>query len=205
MSRVTGRWWLFLSFGAAFWITAVASSCGKLSAESLRVHLDGTRLRVSVPDLHFLGGKVLERLRDGASVKFVCQLSLSTDHHATIRTRELERFVVSYDLWEEKFSVTLLKRTRRSASHLSSAAAEAWFLEAMTIDAAGLAQDQPFWIRIELRAEDPKEDTGLIGEPGINLARLIEIFSRPSRGQQPAVAREVGPLRLVDLSRASSG
>src|SRR5437879_6581218 len=72
--------------------------------ESLTVSFDGDNLRVAAPDLHFLTGKPLERLKDAATVTFLSQLTLFGDAHGTVFKRSVERLVVSYDLWEEKFS-----------------------------------------------------------------------------------------------------
>ncbi|MGI8990343.1 MAG: hypothetical protein ACR2I2_12295, partial [Bryobacteraceae bacterium] len=63
---------------------------------------------------------------------------------------------------------------------------------------------QPFWIKLDLRAEDPHDQAGIVGEPGINLTRLVEIFSRPARSQQPHWTLETGPLTLADLKAKNS-
>lgn len=165
---------------------------------------DGDNIYVSAPQLHFLTGRPLERLKNGASVMFLSQLTVSTDAHTTIFRRLPERFVVSYDIWEEKFSVTRLGGTSRSVSHLSAAAAESWCIEGMVISAAGLDPQRQFWLRFELRAADPKEEAAVVGEPGINITRLIEVFSRRPRSEQPQWTLEAGPLRLNQLRRAEA-
>ncbi len=168
-------------------------------AESLLVRRDGDRLRVSAPRLHFLAGKPLDRLRNGSSVAFNTQLALLKDRGGAVAERTVGRCVFSYDLWEEKFSVSALASPPRSISHLSSTAAETWCLEGLSLPSGGLTRDQPFWLRLELRAEDAKDRPGVVGESGINLARLIELFSRPSRAQQQTWLVEDGPFRLADL------
>lgn len=173
-------------------------------AEFLLPWLDGDRVRVSAPRFRFLTGKPLDRLRNGASVAFHAQLGLQTDRAGPVVERAVERCVVSYDLWEEKFSVSILSRPARSVSHLSATAAEAWCLESLTLPLRGLAPDKPFWLRLELRVEDPKDRPAVVGESGINLTRLIELFSRPSRGQQLAWVIDDGPFRLADLNKAKS-
>jgi len=62
---------------------------------------------VATPDLHFLTGKPLERLRDAATVVFLSQITLYSDSHGTVFRRIPERIIVSYDLWEEKFAVSI--------------------------------------------------------------------------------------------------
>ena len=171
------------------------------AAERLSVAWDGDDLHVSSPQLHFLTGKPLQRLKDGASVVFLTQLTLTTDNFTSILRRTPERFVFSYDLWEEKFSVTKLGPGQRTASRLSAAAAEAWCLDNVAISATGLTSERPFWLRFELRAAEPKDEAAVLGEPGINLTRLIEIFSRRPRDEQPHWTAESGPLRLGELKR----
>ena len=76
-----------------------------------------------------------------------------------------ERFVVSYDIWEEKFKVTMPEHAALDPHVLTAAAAEAWCLENLAIGALGLAPDRPFWLRFELRTADPKDCRGW-GDPG---------------------------------------
>lgn len=168
----------------------------------LSVRLDGEMLYVSAPEFHFIVGKPLERLKDGASVVFLSQLSLSLQNGGPVFRRAAERFVVSYDLWEEKFSVTRLGGKARTGSRLSASAAELWCLDSMSISTAGLAPDRPFWLRLEVRAAEPKDEPGVVGEPGINLTRLIEVFSRPTGSQQAASVLQHGPLWLNELRKA---
>ncbi len=168
---------------------------------SIAVAWDGDNLHISAPDLHFLTGKPLERLKDGASVVFLSQLTISLDGNISVFRRLPERFIVSYDIWEEKFSVARLSGAPRSVSHLSAPAAEAWCLESMSVSAAGLDPQRPFWMRFDLRAADPGDVAGVVGEPGINITRLIEVFSRRPRAEQPQWSLTAGPLRLSTLKR----
>ena len=154
-----------------------------------------------MPELHFLAGKPLDRLKDGAAVVFLTQLTLTTDNFATVLRRRPERFVFSYDLWEDKFSVTKLGEGQRTVSHLSAAAAEAWCLDNLAISASGLPQDHPFWLRFELRTAEPRDEAAVIGDSGLNLTRLIEIFSRRPRDLEPHWSADAGPLRLGELKR----
>ena len=170
-------------------------------AESLLPRMEGNLLRASAPQLHFLTGKPLERLHNGASVAFNAQLSLSLERGSAAVERTVERFVISYDLWEEKFSASRLSQPPRSVSHLSAAAAETWCLLNLAVPVTALAPDKSFWLRLELRAEDPRERPAVLGEPGISLTRLIELFSRPSRGGQPSWVVEDGPFSLADLNK----
>jgi hypothetical protein len=167
----------------------------------LEVRRDGDRLRVRAPQLRFLTGKPLERLQNGAPVTFAIQLTLSTDPKAAVLARAIEQFVTSYDLWEEKFSVTRLGSPPRAVSHLAPKAAESWCIDNVSVPVAGLAAWQPFWIRLELRTEDPKERFASQDGQGLTLSRLIDLFSRPARDRQFHLVEEAGPLRLADLKQ----
>ena len=198
MMPVTRRWWLLAALGAPV--------LKGLIAPVLKLRLEGDELRVAAPHFKFLTGKPLERLQDGASVAFLAQFSLAAGSNAIAMRRAVDRFVVSYDLWEEKFSITRTGQNRndqRTVSHLTMAAAEAWCLNNLVLNAEGLAHDRQFFVRLELRAEDPRDQAAVVGEPGINLTRLIEVFSSPARAQQARWEAEVGPVRLADLPRVS--
>jgi hypothetical protein len=180
--------------------------CASLWAQDLAVHLDGDYLRIALPHVDFLKGKPLERLKDGASVAFIGQLTITTmPNSLNPVARAVARFALSYDIWEERFSVTKMGQTpdsRRSAAHLSAQATENWCLDNLAIDRSRIPSDQPFYVQLDLRAEDPRDQLGIIGDPGINLTRLIEIFGRPPRSAQPRLTLSSGPLRLADLKKA---
>jgi hypothetical protein len=180
---------------------AIPLSRALASPSPLQVTWDGDDLHVAAPGLHFLTGKPLERLQNGDSVLFVTQLSLTTDNFASVLRRAPQRFVFSFDLWEEKFSVIKMEPGPRRVAGLGAAAAESWCLENVAISAMGLAPDRQFWLRFELRAAEPKDEAAVLGEPGVNLTRLIELFSRRPRSAQPHWTAEAGPLRLADLTR----
>ena len=192
-NSISRRNWLLASL--TFGVSRGAYS----SLASLTASYDGDNIHVSARDLHFLAGKPLERLKDGLTVVFLSQLTVSTDGNSTAFRRLPERFLVSYDLWGEKFSVSRLSGMPRTISHLSAAAAEAWCLESMVVSAAGLDPQRQFWLRLEMRAADPRDEAGVVGEPGINITRLIELFSRRPRAEQPQWMLDAGPLRLADL------
>ena len=97
--RISRRSWL---------LAGLAIPLSRLrAAEPLAVSFDGDNLRVAAPGLHFLTGKPLERLKDAATVTFLSQLTLFSDAQGRCSNGRPERLVVSYDLWEEKFSVTI--------------------------------------------------------------------------------------------------
>lgn len=178
-----------------------------LFAQSLYVRLEDGKVRVTAPQLHFIAGQPLDRLRNGAPVAFAIQLSFSRNRtdapeRDLSRVRDINRFMVSYDIWAEKFSVVKLGHPRRSASQLSATAAESWCIGDMSLPASGFPKDRPLWARLEVRAEDSNGRDGDNDAP-VSLTRLIDIFSRRVQGEQSRWVAEAGPLRLEDLTRVS--
>lgn len=173
--------------------------------DSLAVFLDGDYLRVSMPHLDFLKGKPLERLKDGASVAFVGQVTITTSPNSLSPVaRSVARFALSYDIWEERFSITKIGQSpesRRTASHLSAQATEAWCLDNLGIDRGLIPGDKQFYVQLDLRAEDPQDQLGIIGDPGVNLTRLIEYLGRQPRSPQGRWLFNSGPFRLEDLKK----
>jgi hypothetical protein len=176
---------------------------------TLQVHLDGDFLHISAPHLNFLNGKALERLKDGVSVAFIGQLSIAWDPNSVVdEARSVARFALSYDIWEERFSVSRFgdrPGQHRSISHLSASAAESWCLDNLMLDRALVPNDRPFYVRLDLRADDPRDQLGIVGDTGINITRLIEIFSRPVKSNQQRWLLNSGPFRMSDLRKASHG
>lgn len=173
-----------------------------LFAQDLVFKPAGDQIHVAAPKLHFLTGRTLDRLQSGNSAPFDFQLSILAESKTDALRRSFERFVISYDLWEERFSVARMRSRQSQVSHLSSAAAEAWCIDNMAFSTSGLPPDQPLWVRLEVRVPDPKESAPLINDSGISLAVLVDLFSRASKTHQPQYWRaEAGPIRLSDLTR----
>jgi hypothetical protein len=173
-----------------------------VSTQGLVPHHVSGEIRVTAPNLHFLTGKSLSRLHDGAAVPFDFQLVIFTGSGTAgspniVVARALERFMVSYDVWEEKFSVVRVRDFRRSGMRLSANSAESWCLENLFVPAASLPAGQQLWARLEIRTAESREP--LPADSGINLATLIEIFSRPSRPQQDRWSVESAPFQLASL------
>ena len=195
-------WWFLLSFVTGFLFA--------MFAEELAVHWRNDELHISAPKLHFLAGQSLDRLKNGDSVPFDFQLLLWRDARGNLSARSLERFVVSYDLWEEKFSVTKVRasavlREGTSVSHLSAPAAEAWCVDHIALPSGSLNLTQQFWVRLEIRSAEPKQTAGVVGDSGVSLTRPIDLFSHPVRADQQKWTVESGPLKLEDLKRSARG
>lgn len=188
-------------------LTVLCATAGAVSSsDTLVVRLDGDYLRVSLPHIDFLRGKPLERLKDGASVAFIGQVTITTSPQSlTPVARTVARFALSYDIWEERFSVTRIGQSpesKRTISHLSAQATETWCLDNLGIDRSLVPAGKDFYVQLDLRAEDPRDDlVGIIGDPGINLTRLIELFGRPPRSPQERWFFSSGPLRLAELKK----
>ena len=142
---------------------------------------------------------------------FVAQLTISSERTALVAdARTVARFALSYDVWGDKFSVVKIgdrpESHRASASHLATTeATQNWCLDNLTIDQSALPADRPFYVHLDLRIEDPHDQLGIVGEAGISISRLIEVFSRPARLGQPPWVRTEGPFRLSELKKASRG
>jgi hypothetical protein len=181
-------------------VSGISAPLGwSLAVPRLLIRKEPDSLRISAPQIRFLTGKSLESLKNGVKVGFASVISLSLDSASNVVTHKADRFVLSYDIWEEKFSATRLTPPVKSMERLSVPAAEAWCLDLRLPIPAALTPSRSFWIKLELRAEDPKESAAIVGEPGINLTRLVEIFSRPPRNPQQRWMESAGPLRLQDM------
>jgi hypothetical protein len=194
-NRISRRIWLLAGLGIPL-LRARAE-------EPLVVSFDGDNIRVAAPGLHFLTGKPLERLKGAATVVFDSQITLFSDDKGTIFHRPVtERLIFSYDLWEERFSVSVRGASTRSKPGLTATQAEAFALGELAVTALGLAPDRPFWLRFELRARSTKELSSAVGDSGISLTGLaIDWLSRKPGADNPYYMRSAGPYRLADLPR----
>jgi hypothetical protein len=174
------------------------------AADSIKVTYDGDNLHVAAPTMHFLTGRPLERLKYGDVVAYVAQLELLNDSRTAVVRPQKGRFVVSYALWEEKFSVTQLGSAAgatapRTVEGLSMTAAEAWCIESLLMSTMGLSPSLYYWLRLELRtgtATDFADDAKI----GLSLHDLIDFL-----GRKNTEVTHWGPLetrvRLADLPR----
>jgi hypothetical protein len=162
--------------------------------QSLQVRYDGDALRVAAPSLHFLTGKPLARLQDGDAVAYLANLELLDDNRIPLR-QQRGRFVVSYALWEDRFAVTQL--AGGTVEGLTAQAAEAWCLDNLALNTAGMAADRYYWLRFVIRTASARE-IAAEGLPGFSLTKMIEWMGRKNTEQT-----QWGPLerrvRLVDL------
>lgn len=169
-------------------------------ARELVVRASADQLRISAPGFDFLTGKPLERIRNGNAVAFDFQLTLFAENRTTILRRSFERFIVSYDLWEERFSVTRMRSSQSSASRLTPEAAQIWCLENLSLPVKGIEEGRPFIVRLDVRAQLGKNPPALLGDGSLSLPNLVEIFSRAGNQQgQESWRVESRQLKLTDI------
>ncbi len=164
----------------------------------LVVHRAGGFLRVTAPQFHFLEGKALEQLHNGAAVTYVFDLSLVPGQGNLPAVHFQERFTVSFDLWEERFSILQAGSAGKSASHLTTAMAEAWCLENLRLpvpvqDPGGTSVLKLDCWTVENKGESNGEDSVL------TLAGLIDSLSRKGRDAPPHWQAVSAPLHLPEL------
>ena len=186
--------------GAAY-IALVVVIVSVAVAQAVTARIEGEQLHLVASRIHFLTGEALQRLRDGATVNYEFQLTARPDRTGKLFGRAVNRFAVSYDLWEEKFAVSKLGAPTKTASHLTAAAAEGWCIENTSMPVGVLPQNEPFWIRLDYRAEDAGTPADQSGNSSSSLSILVDIFSRRTRGEQVHGTEEVGPLRLTELKK----
>jgi hypothetical protein len=172
-----------------------------LVGQSMTVTTSGGMLRVRAPEFAFIEGGVLERLRDGQSLRLDFELIVLAGRGNTTIAEVRQSFNVSFDLWEERFAVTRIGTPPRSISHLQARDAEAWCLEHLTVprvELGRLAPDAPFWIRLAYQAPNPSSVSDSAGADTFTLRRLIDVLSRRDRARAAGRTVEAGPFRLSD-------
>ena len=155
----------------------------------------GGDVRVQAPGFRFIAGEPLARLKDGLPVRVELELSVLAGPGQAATVGHKQAFVLSYDLWEERFAAAVSGSGSRSMSHLTSAAAEAWCVQqlAVSVSALGSLRTQPFWIRLEsrmLNGNTPGHE-----DAGLTLRGIIETLSR-RQASDTSHAAEGGPFKV---------
>jgi hypothetical protein len=179
---------------------AALASCSLAWAQPapLTIERDGGRLRLSATQFHFLSGAPLERLHDGRSVVYVLSVSLQVHRGEASGAGPVRQVAFSYDLWEERFAVTLLDDPKVSASHLTAAEAEAWCVGLMELPARAAPTDKSFVVKLECSARE--EGTQPADAPSATtFTGLIDLLSRKARAAPPHWEAASLPLRLADI------
>ncbi len=173
---------------------ALAVSC---YAQPLAGRMEDGRFAVSAPQFNFLKeGPALLRLKNGTPVAYDFHLALWVGSKSTVYRRSFERFVVSYDLWEEKFSVTGLRTPRPTASGLGPVEVAAWCLRHLSLPSVELSGRPLYWLRLDVAPAEKRPSGSTLQEPtAIDLKQIVEWFSRPRRAGENRWTLEAGPLR----------
>jgi hypothetical protein len=155
-------------------------------------------VHVRAEGIEFISGPPLSRLKDGRSLRLQLDLSAAEAEAGAFAPLAQPRFVLSYDLWEERFAVARTD-VPRSISHLTARDAEAWCMEQLALPFATFTARvtaTPFWIRVTHRLEDDDPDKHDADDSGLSIRGLIDRFSRrqPAGGWMETVTS--GPLRL---------
>jgi hypothetical protein len=183
----------------AAWVAAAAFP---LPAQQppLTVERQGDVLRVTAPQMHFLEGKPLEQLHNGASVTYEFEVTVASSPGERRIHHSRATFAVSFDLWEERFTVVQTSPVRRTGSHMTSTAAELWCMGNLAVPLQALSPENAFVIKLECRIVGNGEEGGSESRPASTaLAGLIEIFSRKGNQAPPRWEAVSASLRLGDL------
>ena len=187
--------------------STLAFSVG-VRGDELRPRLVGDTLRVTSPNLRLLTGRPLDSLKNGATVTFDFGL-VALNETRLVQARTAERFVFSYDLWAERFSVVQLtaKDTRQSrapvrqpesVANLAADAAEQWCMDRLILPSHPFDRARPLRLRLEIRAGEPRRGDSKT-DPPVSLATLIDLFSSPARREQRLWVLETSPFQLDTL------
>jgi len=166
-------------------------------AQSVAVSRVGDSVVVRSSGLGFIRGETLVRLRDGRSVRVEIGVAVVPTPGGPPSAERRETFVLSYDLWEEKFAVTHVAAPEKSIAYLTASAAEAWCVEHVTIPVASLGRyvRDPFWVRLGHRIVDP-DSRAADSDTEFSLRGLIDALSKRRKPEALTRSIEAGPFRL---------
>ncbi|MCC6539066.1 MAG: hypothetical protein IT162_16050 [Bryobacterales bacterium] len=175
-------------------------------AGQLSLDLRGDTLFASSRQLNLIQPRLLAKLKQGGTVAFDFQLSLWVGSSTMVSRRAFERFVVSYDLWEERFAVTTLRGTPVRATGLAAANVANWCLQNVSLPMPKLQTADEVRVKLEVRAAENRRDLELSPEEGVSLTQLIDVFSQRSRGGEARWTLDSTPVTLAALrARESAG
>jgi hypothetical protein len=169
-----------------------------VAAQSLTVRVVGNAVQLRGSGLGLIQGRVSDHLKDGRSVRVDFELSVLEKSRGSPFTEIRQSFILSFDLWEQRFAVTRAGAPPRSISHLTARDAEAWCLENMTVPltALGRLAREEFWIRVVYRVQDRAPAPNPEDDSTFTLRTLIDVLSRRRQDEDSARLLEAGPFRL---------
>jgi hypothetical protein len=170
-----------------------------IGAQAVTVRRSGDNVIVRAPAFTFIKGEPLARLKDGRSVRIDLTLAILPKAGAARVAETQQSFVLSYDLWEERFAVSLPGPPPKTSAYLTASAAEAWCLDQLMVpikEMGALGKDSPFWIRLEYRIQDgsPAPAGNDVTDA---LQGLIDALSRRRKAGEWTHSIEAGPFRIT--------
>jgi len=187
----------------AGWLVLLAllvwAAARPLAAQSLNVRVVGDLLHVRGTGLGLIEGQVSAHLKDGRPVRVDVELTILDGPRGMTITQSRQTFILSFDLWEQRFAVTRAGTPPRSISHLTARDAEAWCLDNMTVPLTALgrfARESPIWIRVDYRVQDPMPAPNPEDDSSFTLRTLIERLSRRRPDEALGRTLEAGPFRV---------
>ena len=183
-------------------LIAVAPKIGLWAQSgSLEVEIEKDSLLILTRQLHFLSDKELEKLHNGLTVTLAMDMTVVAEHSPNPLYHLREHFAFSFDLWEEKYSVSLSPPDGRYKSHLSAASAEEWCLQTLSVPLDIIPDRSAFMVKLECFVEEKDEETDRDGSSGLTFANIIEYFGRKKSEVPRHWTMSSGFLRLDDLTR----
>ena len=180
-------------------LTLFAWAAVNLGAQAVTVTRVADAVAVRAPAFTFIKGEPLVRLKNGRSVRVELDLGVLSRPGDSAAARSQQVFVLSYDLWEERFAVTLVGTPPKSVAYLTSTGAEAWCLEQLKVPVMALGRlgaDVPFWIRLEYRIPDAETSADQNDGTGLTLRGLIDALSSRRQAASRTQSIEAGPFRI---------
>jgi hypothetical protein len=187
------------SYAAVAIAAALVWPVARLAAQSVTVSVAGEALHVHAPGFAFIKGEPLARLKDGRTVRVDLELFVLPEPGAAAVAQSRQTFVLSYDLWEERFAVTHVAAPSQSISHVTSAAAESWCLNRLSVplnSLGRLGRDVPFWVRLQYRIQSIDAPPAADAADSFTLRALIDALSRRRRGGDLMQSQVGGPFRI---------
>ena len=169
-----------------------------IGAQAITVRRSGDNVTVRAPAFTFIKGEPLARLKDGRSVRVDLTLAILPREGAARVAETQQSFVLSYDLWEEKFAVARATKAAKSTAYLTAGAAEAWCIDQLLVPIAtmgALAKDAPFWIRLDYRIQDG-DAASRPNDPADTLQGMIDALSRRRKAGEWSHSVEAGPFQI---------
>ena len=182
-------------------LATLAAVQGTLSAQVLGLSWDDGKIRVVAPMFHFVEGPIVERLKSGIPATFMVSLTVSTDSRKNVVKQASERFVLSYDLWEEKYATAMPSLKLGPVAHRTPAAAERWCFDQLFIKASELPEKKPLWFSLEVKAIEQSQDTD--NSVPTSLSSMIDLFGRNRPKEAKHWHTETGPVELEKIPKQS--